>query len=178
MDRRRATAVAAFAALVATVWAANWALDTWGVIPIGFGLEAPAGVLFAGLAFGLRDVLHDSGGVRWVLAAIGVGTALSYVLSDAAAIPGGVTTIAVASGVAFLFSELGDLLVYSPMRERHWPAAVVASNLVGAVLDSALFLWLAFGSQEFFWGQVVGKAWMVGLSLPLVWVARRQLRPA
>ena len=41
---------ATFVALLATVAATNLALETWGVIPIGFGLEAPAGVFFAGLA--------------------------------------------------------------------------------------------------------------------------------
>lgn len=174
MGRRR-LAVGTFVALVLTVWGANWALDTFGVIDIGFGLSAPAGVLFAGLAFGLRDVLHDTGGVRWVLAAIATGTVLSYVLSDAARIPGGVTTIAVASGAAFAFSELADLAVYSPLRERHWVGAVVASNIVGAVADSALFLWLAFGSFEFMAGQVVGKTYMVALALPLVWMTRRRV---
>ena len=67
---------ATFVALLATVAATNLALETWGVIPIGFGLEAPAGVFFAGLAFGLRDVLHETGGPRWVVGAILAGAAL------------------------------------------------------------------------------------------------------
>jgi Queuosine biosynthesis protein QueC len=32
------------------------------------------------------------------------------------------------------------------------------------VVDSIIFLWLAFGSLEFLLGQIVGKAWMVLLS--------------
>lgn len=40
--------------------------------------------------------------------------------------------------------------------------------------DARLFLWLAFGSQELLLGQVVGKAYMVALALPLVWVIRRR----
>jgi hypothetical protein len=36
---------------VATIVGANWALATFGVVPVGFGLYAPAGVYFAGLAF-------------------------------------------------------------------------------------------------------------------------------
>jgi hypothetical protein len=40
-----------------------------------------------------------------------------------------------------------------------------------------VFLWLAFGSLEFLVGQVVGKAWMVGLALPVIALLRRA-RPA
>ena len=41
--------------------------------------------------------------------------------------------LAVASGVAFLFSELADFAVCQPLRERRWLLAVAASNLVGLV---------------------------------------------
>ena len=49
-----------------TVVAANWAVNRYGIVPVGFGLMAPAGVYFAGLAFGLRDAVHETGGRRWV----------------------------------------------------------------------------------------------------------------
>lgn len=161
-------------ALLATVYAANWAIETWGVIDLPLtGLSAPAGVLFAGLAFGLRDIIHEIIGRRVVVAVILAGAVLSYVLSDAARIPGGVTSIAVASGVAFLLSELADLAVYSPLRERHWVGAVVVSNVAGAVVDSALFLWLAFASLEFLPGQVVGKMAMTAPVVVVMWVVRR-----
>lgn len=166
----------ALAALfIGTVIGANWALSTWGVIPIGFGLSAPAGVLFAGIAFGLRDGLHEAGGSRWVLACIAIGAVLSYVIEDAVTISGGLAPIAVASGVAFGLSELLDWAVYTPLRERNWPVAVVASNVVGAVTDSALFLWLAFGSLDYIAGQIVGKSYMIAAALPVVWMIRRDL---
>lgn len=178
-EHRPVLALAVAAALCATIYAANAALDRWGIVPIGFGLTAPAGVYFAGLAFGLRDVLHELGGHRWVLGTIAAGTVLSWIVSDGATIPGGLVTIAAASGAAFALSELADLAVYGPLRDRHWPTAVAASNLVGAVVDSALFLWLAFGSVagDLLAGQVVGKAYMTALALPLVWLARRRIRP-
>ncbi len=45
------------------------------------------------------------------------------------------------------------------------------------MVDSVVFLWLAFGSLDFLAGQVVGKAWMVLLSLPFVaWLRRRDAR--
>ena len=163
-----------FAAFVATVVAANWALAEFGTVPVAPGLEAPAGVYFAGLAFGLRDAVHERGGRRLVLAAIAAGAGVSYVIEDAARVPGGHTSIAAASAAAFAVSELADLAVYQPLRRRSWPAAVAVSNGVGAVVDSALFLWLAFGALDHLAGQVVGKALMIAVAIPLVWLARRR----
>ena len=43
------------------------------------------------------------------------------------------------------------------------------------IADSVLFLYLAFGSLEFLEGQIVGKAWMVLLALPIVhWIRKRE----
>jgi len=54
---------------------------------------------------------------------------------------------------------------------------VIASSLAGLVVDSIVFLWLAFGSLEFLPGQVIGKAWMVLVSIPFVaWLRRRDER--
>jgi len=173
----RAVGGAALVAFVATVWGANWALEEYGIIDLpGTGLEAPAGVWFAGLAFGLRDAVHEMLGRRFVVAGILAGAVLSWIVSDAVSIPGGHASIAVASGVAFLLSEAADLAVYDPLRERNWVAAVAASNIVGAILDSALFLWLAFGSLDFISGQVIGKALMILPGWAVVFVARRSRR--
>jgi hypothetical protein len=49
--------------------------------------------------------------------------------------------------------------------------------MAGLVVDSIVFLWLAFGSLDFLAGQIVGKAWMVLLSIPFVaWLRRRDER--
>lgn len=154
---------AALAAFIATVWVANWLISHFGVVPVGFGLVAPAGVYAVGVAFTLRDIAHRALGPWAVMAAIVVGASLSYVIAP---------QFAVASGVAFLVSELADLTVYTPLRERSWAAALVASNTVGLAVDSALFLTLAFGSLEFFSGQVVGKAWMTLLAVLLLATVR------
>ena len=143
-------------AYIATIFAANWAITTFGLVPVGFGLLAPAGVYFAGLAFTFRDLTQDSLGRRWTYFAIVVGAALSGLVSG---------PLALASGLAFLTSETADLLVYTPLRERRWLLAIAASNIVGLVVDSALFLWLAFGSLEFLAGQIVGKTTMTVLAI-------------
>lgn len=163
--RTRAVGLAAAAGLVGTVLAANWAIARWGLVPVGFGLVAPAGVYFAGLAFGLRDVVQETLGRLAVLACIVAGALASVLVSP---------VFALASGTAFLFSELADFAVYEPLRTRQWVLAAGASNLVGAVVDSALFLWLAFGSLEFLAGQIVGKAWMGALGVLLVALLHRR----
>jgi len=157
----------AFAGYIGTILAANWAISTIGLVPVGFGLLAPAGVYFAGLAFTLRDLVQEQLGRRMVLLAIGIGAALSAFVSP---------SFALASGTAFLVSELADFAVYTPLRERNWTAAVLASNAVGLVIDSALFLMLAFDSLEFLPGQVVGKVWVTLLAVALLWMWRSQMR--
>lgn len=150
---------------IATVVAANWAITTFGLVPVGFGLIAPAGVYFAGLAFTLRDLVQDQLGRGWVVGCIVAGALLSALLSP---------KFALASGIAFLLSELADFAVYTPLRERHWLGAVAASNVVGLVVDSAVFLLLAFGSLVYLPGQLVGKAWVTLLAVALLWAWRRR----
>jgi hypothetical protein len=167
--------VAAAILFVATVWLANWLLSTYGVVSIGFGLEAPAGVFAVGLAFTLRDIVHRTLGRNVVFLCILVGCALAYLVEANAQIPGGYVTIAAASAAAFLFSELADLTVYTPLEQRSFLGAVAASNIVGTVVDSVLFLMLAFGSLAFLQGQIVGKLLMTAAALPLLYLSRRHL---
>ena len=76
-----------------------------------------------------------------------------------------------ASLVAFAVSELSDFAVYAPLRKRSRSMAILASGIVGSIVDSALFLYLAFGSLAYVEGQIVGKLAMtvlVVLFLPTV----------
>ena len=85
-----------------------------------------------------------------------------------------IRALVLASALAFLLSEFADMAVYTPLARRGLVAAVVASSAVGLVVDSVLFLSLAFGSLQFLEGQILGKAWMVLLSIPFVMVLRRR----
>ena len=154
---------------IAVIILANWAIQTFGVVPVGFGLQAPAGVYFAGFAFTLRDLVQERLGRMATVAAIVIGAALSALVSP---------QFAVASGVAFLLSELADFAVYTPLRRRNWLLAVALSNTMGLVADSVLFLQLAFGSLDFLAGQVVGKLWMTVLAVALLSIWRRRLDPS
>ena len=149
---------------VLTVVAANYAVERWGVVSVGFGLMAPAAVYFVGVAFTLRDIVHETLGRLAVAGGIVLGAGLSYFVSSG--------RLALASAIAFLISELADWSVYAPLRRRGWLKAVVASNIVGLIIDSIIFLWIAFGSMEFLRGQIVGKAWMTGLALIVLLAVR------
>lgn len=157
-------AALSIAAYLACIVLANWALQRWGFVSVGFGLMAPAGVWFAGISFFCRDIVQETGGRRLVVIIILAGAALSWFVAP---------SFAVASGIAFLVSESADFAVYTPLRRRHRYTAVAASNTVGSVVDSWLFLWLAFGSIAHWQGLVVGKLWTVVPALVLVWVWRR-----
>jgi len=166
---RRIGLVAA-AAYIGTIFAANWAIDRYGPVSVGFGLMAPAGVYFAGLAFSLRDITQNTLGRTAVLVAIVLGTAASAFVN---------THFAMASATAFLVSELADFAVYTPLLDRGWLKAVAASNVVGFCLDSVIFLWLAFHSFEFLRGQLVGKAWTTAAFVLIMLPFRRSvLAPA
>ena len=139
-----------FILFILTIPAMNWVVMNVGtvctadgpcLIPVWPGIMAPSGVLMAGVALVLRDGLQAKLGVRWSLYAIIIGAALSALFSEPSLV-------------------LADLVVYTPMRKK-WPAwAIMASGLVGSMVDSAIFLSLAFGSIEFIFGQVLGKFWM------------------
>lgn len=161
-------ALASAALFVSTVFAANWAVNHFGLVHVGFGLLAPAGVWFAGLAFVLRDTTQRFGGRALVVAAIIIGAACSAAVS---------TSLALASGVAFLVSEFCDMAVFTPLERRGFLGAVVASNVVGAFVDSFLFLSLAGFPLELWRGQVVGKLWITAAAVPFLLAARRYVRP-
>lgn len=151
----------AFVLFAATIPAANWLIGNVGtecipngpcLVPVWFGLTAPSGVLMVGAALVLRDIVHERLGAIWALVAIAVGAALSAFLAAPA--------LVIASTFAFALAELADFAVYAPLRRRHLTTAVLASGLVGSIIDSAVFLWLAFGSLTFIEGQILGKVWM------------------
>lgn len=158
-----------------TIPAANWMIGHVGtvcvpngpcLVPVAPGIMAPSGVLMVGAALVLRDLVQRRLGVEFGLGAIAAGAAISAGLAP--------PSLVLASATAFFLSEFADFAVYTPLARRRLVVAVVASSIVGLIVDSIVFLWLAFGSLEFLLGQIVGKLWMVLLAVPFVAYLRRR----
>jgi queuosine precursor transporter len=175
---RQAEGIGFLALFGLTIPAANWLIGHVGtvcvpqgpcLVPVAPGVMAPSGVTMIGFALVLRDLVQRRLGVGVAATAILTGSAISALLAPPA--------LVLASATAFLMSEFADLAVYTPLARRRLVAAVAASSLCGLVVDSVVFLWLAFGSLDFLLGQIVGKSWMVLLSIPFVaWLRRRDER--
>lgn len=150
--------VAIFFAFLSTVPAANYLISNVGtfcvpdgpcLIPIGFGITAPSGVLLIGLALVLRDYLQELTNWKWSAIAVLSGAIISMMISS--------PYLAMASAITFLVAEFMDLVVYTKLRSINSYIAVLGSGFVGAILDSCLFLYLAFGSLDHAFGNSIGK---------------------
>ena len=78
--------------------------------------------------------------------------------------------IALASGSAFLFSQLMDVAVFNRLRQSSWWKAPLMGNLVASVVDTAVFFFLAFAGSDMNWlslagGDLAMKAVMAALLL-------------
>jgi uncharacterized PurR-regulated membrane protein YhhQ (DUF165 family) len=155
-------------AFIACVPISNWLITNVGVtcdsqgpclVPVFPGVWAPSGVLVAGAAFVLRDLVQERLGLVWAVAAILVGGLISAQLST--------PSLAVASVASFLVSELLDLAVFTALRRNGFVFAVLASSVVGIAVDSLMFVYIAFGSMDYVVGQIVGKAWALAIFVPL-----------
>lgn len=170
--RARGMRVALVGGYVATMPVANWMIGHVGscgegpcVIPVGFGLMAPSGVLMIGAALVLRDMVQDAFGKLVALSAVVVGAILSFLTAD--------PFIATASAVAFLVAEVSDFAIYTPLRERGRALAVAASGVVGAAVDSALFTLIAFGSLDLSLGTTLAKVYASAAVAVWLWVRRK-----
>ena len=160
----------AVALYLAAIVAANVTIAALGVT------WAPVVALaFVGLDLTLRDVLHS----RWegrelaprLALLVAAGGALTWVLAPDAG------RIAVASTVAFAAAVLADTLVYLALAGSSSRVRVNGSNVAGALVDSTLFLGLAFGAvAPAIWAAQVG-AKVVGGALWWELLARPRRAP-
>lgn len=120
---------------LAAITAAN--VVTARFAPLEFGsFLVPAGSLFIGATFVLRDFVQNAVGRRNTYIAIAAAMALSAATS---AMLGDTLWIVCASAVTFLVSETADTEIYTrlkmPMARR-----VLFSGLAGGSIDSVLFV--------------------------------------
>ena len=107
---------------------------TWGALtyPIAF------------LVTDLMNRLYGPGPARKVVfAGFVVGVMCSAV---AAQFDATTMRIAIGSGTAFLVAQLLDVAIFDRMRARVWWQAPLASTVIGASVDTALFFTIAFAA--------------------------------
>lgn len=164
--------VALCAAYGALAVLANWLAAKYVVTVPLTDLVAPAGVFCIGAVLVVRDWIQQAAGTLLSVAIIPLAALASYLV----AVEAGWTTlqrVALASAAAFLLSETLEALVFSPWRRRSPTAGVLLSGAAGTLLDSFVFLTLAFHSLAFFGGQVVGKGEMLLVGVVLTALRRR-----
>ncbi|MFF0741529.1 VUT family protein [Streptomyces sp. NPDC004111] len=144
---------------------ANLLTASYGVVDVGFGQSATAGTVLAGVALMVRNTLQDLLGRRGVVSAIVVGSLLSALVAPPA--------LAFASAVSVLLAECADMCVYTPLRAHGWVRAVLPATLVGAFLDTVVFLTIAgFPVWPAVPGQMTGKGWAVAVPVLVVLLCR------
>lgn len=157
---------------------ANFFVAWFGVVTF-LGLTFPAGTIFIGLTFSLRDfVQREFGHFKvwyFMIAALIITTSMGVALSS---LPIPLWKVAMASGFAFLISEAIDWAIYYFMKkDLVWRICV--SNLFSTPIDSLLFVGIAFGGWSFFAPIVFGQAIVKYLSgllvIPvIIWNRNRQ----
>ncbi|RFF26653.1 MULTISPECIES: queuosine precursor transporter [unclassified Wenzhouxiangella] len=104
-----------------------------------------------------------------------IGFALAVLASIWLASP----RIAIASGTAFLVSQLMDVAIFDRLRERAWWQPPLFSSVIGSLIDTALFFALAFWGTTMPWVTLAigdyGVKVAIALMLLVPWrvVARR-----
>ena len=161
-----------------TIPAANWLIGHAGtvcvpngpcLIPVAPGLMAPSGVTMIGIALVLRDLVQRRLGVGVAVGAIMVGAALSAMVAPPSLV------IASAVGVpAVGIRRSCGLYAARPPPAGHGRGGLQPGRARGR-LHRVPVARLRLARLPA--GQVVGKAWMVLLSIPFVaWLRRRDER--
>lgn len=132
-------------AFLASIVGANLAVKAFGLPG-----SIVAGFLLIGLDLTVRDALHE----RWRGAALPVFMGLLILAGGliTLALNLGAGEIVIASVAAFTISATADAIVYAAMDKRPRIQRVVASNGVGAALDTLVFVGLAFGGEVLLYG--------------------------
>jgi len=121
-----------------------------------FGQWLTWGAFTYPLAFLVTDLMNRFYGAtaarRVVLVGFGVGLICSFIGTQIMGEFGPLVTlrIAIGSGLAFLTAQLLDVSIFDKLRHGSWWRAPLASTLVGASADTAIFFSIAF-SAGFIW---------------------------
>ena len=138
-----------------------------------FGQWLTWGAFTYPVAFLVTDIMNRVYGAgparRVVLAGFVVGVICSLIGTQIMGEFGPLVTlrIAIGSGLAFLMAQLTDVAIFSALRSGVWWRAPLASTLVGASLDTAVFFTIAF-SGALTWIEPANDVSWAGEMLPIL----------
>ncbi|NKI35895.1 queuosine precursor transporter [Wenzhouxiangella sp. XN79A] len=136
------------------------------------------GALTYPVSYFVTDLTNRLRGPAVARRVVWAGFALAVLLSAVLATP----RIALASGAAFLASQLLDVAVFDRLRGRAWWQPPLFSSVIGSALDTALFFALAFAGTTMPWMTLALGDYAVKVAIALVmlapwwWLARRARR--
>jgi len=173
MSCRKNAIVFAVLAMCVAVVASN-ILVQYPLHVFGLGDVLTYGAFTYPFAFLINDLTNRRFGAAQARRVVYAGFAAAVVVSWVLATP----RLALASASAFLFAQLLDIAVFSPLRRRQWWQAPLAAAIAGSMLDTILFFSLAFAPFFSFIDMVTGQedisilSWttIFGLSMP-VWAS-------
>lgn len=105
------------------------------------------GALTYPISYFVTDLTNRRFGTASARRVVYIGFALAVVASIWLASP----RIALASGAAFLVSQLMDVAIFDRLRRRAWWQPPLFSSVIGSLVDTALFFALAFYGTSMPW---------------------------
>jgi len=150
-------------AYILSVLLANIFVDLFGIVEF-LGLTFPAGVIFVGLTFSIRDFAQRHWGVWKIWIFIGIATIITMFMN---------WQIAIASVSAFLISEFIDWMIFT-ITKKDFIYRIWISNTFSTPIDSVVFVVLTFGWN---WNAICGQALIKYVSslliIPLIWYCNK-----
>lgn len=140
-----------------------------------YGYYLTYGAFTYPLAFLVNDIVNRVYGAaaarRVVWAGFVTGLVCSLIGTQIMGEFGPIVTlrVALASGAAFLFSQLFDVFLFDRYRTQNWWRAPIIGTLAGTMVDTALFFFIAFSATLVFLEPANDVAWAAELG-PLLGV--------
>jgi len=152
MSQGKALTLAICAMCVAVV--SSNILVQYPIHAFGLGEILTYGAFTYPFAFLINDLTNRRFGPALARRVVYAGFAAAIIISWMLATP----RLAIASASAFLFAQLLDIAVFSPLRRRTWWQAPLAAAIAGSMLDTVFFFALAFAPFFGFIDLAVGHA--------------------
>ncbi|WP_048645083.1 queuosine precursor transporter [Nitratireductor soli] len=149
----RTLAIWPFVAAMAVIVVVSNILVQYPFRHFGLGEILTWGAFTYPVAFLVNDLTNRRFGPDAARRVVFSGFVLAVILSAWLASP----RLAIASGAAFLLAQLLDVAVFDRLRGGAWWRAPLISTLIGSVLDTMLFFFLAFSARFAFLDTALGR---------------------